>query len=178
VARSIHTPRLVLRPWRGEDREPFAALNADPVVMEHFPSTLTRDESDVFADSIAAHLDEHGWGTYAVEIIDEPAFIGYVGLAAPDWLGATEVRWRLAREHWGNGFATEGARAAIDDGFARLGLDEIVAITVPANERSRSVMRKLGMTHDPSDDFDHPYLPEGHALRRHVKYRIRPEVRR
>ena len=178
MARSIHTPRLVLRPWRAEDREPFAALNADPVVMEHFPSTLTRDESDGFADSIAAHLDEHGWGTYAVEVIDGPAFIGYVGLAAPDWLGATEVRWRLAREHWGNGFATEGARAAIDDGFARLGLDEIVAITVPANERSRSVMRKLGMTHDPSDDFDHPYLPEGHALRRHVKYRIRPEVRR
>ena len=168
----------MLRPWRAEDRAPFAALNADPVVMEHFPSALTRDESDQFADSIAAHLDEHDWGTYAVEVIDGPPFVGYIGLAAPDWLGAVEVRWRLAREHWGNGYATEGARASIDDGFARLGLDEIVAITVPANERSRSVMRKLGMTHHPSDDFDHPYLPEGHPLRRHVKYRVRSLVRR
>jgi len=168
----------VLRPWRAEDRAPFAALNADPVVMEHFPSTLTRDESDVFADSIAAHLDERGWGTYAVEVVDGPAFVGYVGLAAPDWLGAVEVRWRLAREHWGRGYATEGAIAAIDDGFTLLALDEIVAITVPANERSRSVMRRLGMTHDPADDFDHPLLPEGHPLRRHVKYRIGPEVRR
>ena len=168
----------MLRPWRAEDRAPFAALNADPVVMEHFPSALTRHESDLFADSIAAHLDEHGWGTYAVEVIDGPPFVGYVGLAAPDWLGAVEVRWRLAREHWGHGFATEGARAAIGDAFTRLGLEEIVAITVPANERSRSVMRRLGMTHDPADDFDHPYLPEAHALRRHVKYRIGPEARR
>lgn len=141
--------------------------------MEHFPSTLTRDESDRFADSIAIHLDEHGWGTYAVEVVGGPAFVGYIGLATPDWLGATEVRWRLARDQWGHGYATEGARAAIADGFERLGLPEIVAITVPANERSRAVMRRLGMTHDPADDFDHPYLPEGHALRRHVKYRIR-----
>lgn len=129
----IRTGRLLLRPWRASDRQPFAALNADPVVMEHFPSILTREESDVFADSIATHLDEHGWGTYAVEVIDGPDFVGYVGLAAPEWLGATEVRWRLAREHWGHGYATEGARAAVADGFARLGLDEIVAITVPAN---------------------------------------------
>jgi ribosomal-protein-alanine N-acetyltransferase len=178
MADVLRTERLLLRPWRAEDREAFAALNADPVVMEHFPSTLTRDESDVFADGIAAHLDEHGWGTYAVEVVDGPEFIGYIGLAAPEWLGATEVRWRLAREHWGHGYATEGARAAIDDGFTRLDLDEIVAITVPANERSRSVMRRLGMTHDSADDFEHPYLPEGHPLRRHVKYRLRPELRR
>lgn len=169
----IRTGRLLLRPWRPSDRQPFAALNADPVVMEHFPSILTRAESDVFADSIATHLDEHGWGTYAVEVIDGPDFVGYVGLAAPEWLGATEVRWRLAREHWGHGYATEGARAAVVDGFARLGLDEIVAITVPANVRSRAVMRRLGMHHDPADDFDHPYLPDGHPLRRHVKYRLR-----
>jgi RimJ/RimL family protein N-acetyltransferase len=174
----LRTDRLLLRPWRAEDREPFAALNADPVVMEHFPSRLTREESDQFADSIAAHLDEEGWGTYAVEVVAGPgrggvAFIGYVGLAAPDWLGATEVRWRLAREHWGLGYATEGAHAALADGFERLSLVEIVAITVSANERSRAVMRRLGMTHDPADDFDHPYLPEGHALRRHVKYRLR-----
>jgi len=173
MSAGLRSERLFLRPWRDADRAPFAALNADPVVMEHFPSTLTRAESDLFADSIAAHLDEHGWGTCAVEVVDGPPFIGYVGLAAPDWLDAVEVRWRLAREHWGCGYATEGARAAVDDGFTRLGLDEIVAITVTANERSRSVMRKLGMTHDPGDDFDHPYLPDGHPLRRHVKYRLR-----
>jgi len=174
VAEGIITERLLLRPWRDDDRAPFAALNADPVVMEHFPSTLTRAESDVFADSIAAHLAERGWGTYAVELVGGAPFIGYVGLAAPEWLGAVEVRWRLAREHWGNGYATEAARAALDDGFARLELDEIVAITVAANERSRAVMRRIGMTHDPADDFDHPFLAEGHPLRRHVKYRIRP----
>jgi RimJ/RimL family protein N-acetyltransferase len=173
VTASLRTERLRLRPWRAQDRAPFAALNADPVVMEHFPSTLTRDESDLFADSIAAHLDEQGWGTYAVQVIGGASFIGYVGLAAPEWLGATEVRWRLAREHWGRGYATESARAALTDGFDRLGLDEIVAITVSGNERSRAVMRKLGMTHDVADDFDHPYLPEGHPLRRHVKYRLR-----
>ena len=174
----LRSERLLLRPWRDADRAPFAVLNADPVVMEHFPSTLTRAESDLFADSIAAYLDEHGWGTYAVEVVatdDRPGipFIGYVGLAAPDWLGAVEVRWRLAREHWGCGFATEAARAVLDDGFTRLDLDEVVAITVPANVRSRAVMERLGMTHDPADDFDHPYLPDGHRLRRHVKYRIR-----
>jgi len=99
MSAGLRSERLLLRPWRDADRAPFAALNADPVVMEHFPSTLTRAESDLFADSIAARLDEHGWGTYAVEVVDGPPFIGYVGLAAPDWLGAVEVRWRLAREH-------------------------------------------------------------------------------
>ena len=178
MAEGLITERLLLRPWRDSDRAPFAALNADPVVMEHFPSTLTRAESDLFADSIAAHLDEHGWGTYAVEVVGCTSFIGYVGLAAPEWLGAVEVRWRLAREHWGHGYATEAALAALDDGFTRLDLDEIIAITVPANERSRAVMRRIAMTHDPADDFDHPFLPAGHPLRRHVKYRRRREVSR
>jgi RimJ/RimL family protein N-acetyltransferase len=172
MAVGLRSERLLLRPWRDADRTPFAALNADPAVMEHFPSTLTRAESDRFADSIAAQLEECGWGTYAVEVIDGPAFIGYVGLAAPEWLGAVEVRWRLARAHWGHGYATEAARAALDDGFTRLGLDEVVAVTVPANARSRAVMERLGMTHDPADDFSHPLLPDGHPLRSHVKYRL------
>jgi len=151
-------------------------LNADAVVMEHFPAPLSRDESDDLADRIEGGLEERGWGLWAVEAPGKAAFVGFVGLnpatfPAP-FTPAVEVGWRLAREHWGHGFATEGARAAIDFGFDTLALDEIVSFTVPANTRSRRVMDRLGMHHDPADDFDNPIVPPGDPLRLHVLYRL------
>src|SRR5690606_13074652 len=127
----LRTERLVLRRWRDEDRDPFAALNADPVVMEHYPATLSRAESDAFVDRVEAHLDEAGWGLWAVEVAESGDFAGYVGLWPASFEAhftpAVEVGWRLARAHWGRGYATEAARAAVADGFARVGLEEIVS---------------------------------------------------
>jgi ribosomal-protein-alanine N-acetyltransferase len=170
------TERLLLRRWRDEDRGPFAALNADPAVMEHFPSPMTRAESDAFVDRIIAQHDEHGWGLWAVEVQATGRFIGFTGLAVPrfeaHFTPAVEVGWRLARDAWGSGYASEAARAAVAFGFDELGLEQIVSFTAVGNLRSRAVMVRIGMTHDPAEDFDHPALPEGHALRRHVLYRL------
>ncbi|HEY0373669.1 MAG TPA: GNAT family N-acetyltransferase [Amnibacterium sp.] len=170
------TERLLLRRWRDEDRGPFAALNADPAVMEHFPSPMTRAESDAFVDRIIAQHDEHGWGLWAVEVRATGRFIGFTGLAVPrfeaHFTPAVEVGWRLARDAWGSGYASEAARAAVAFGFDELGLEQIVSFTAVGNLRSRAVMVRIGMTHDPAEDFDHPALPEGHALRRHVLYRL------
>ena len=172
----LHTERLLLRRWCQADREPFARLNSDPVVMEYFPSALDRAESDAFVDRIEAGFDVRGYGLWAVEIPGEADFIGFVGLALHDFPAhftpAVEIGWRLARDYWGSGFATEAARTAIADGFERVGLGEIVSFTTAINVRSVAVMERLGMTHDPSDDFDHPRLPVGHHLRRHVLYRL------
>ncbi len=172
----IRTPRLRLRRWLADDREPFAAMNADPLVMEHFPRVLSRQESDTFANAIEQHFETHGFGLWVLEVPGVVPFAGFVGLAIPSFeepfTPGVEVGWRLAREHWGRGYATEGARAAVTFGFMSLELDEIVAFTVSSNDRSRRVMEKLGMTWNPGDDFDHPRLPEGHALRRHVLYRL------
>ncbi len=173
----IRTARLWLRPWRAADREPFAALNADPRVMEFMPKRLTRAESDAFVGRIGAHFLDHGFGLWAVQILGGAKFAGYIGLSVPRFHArftpCVEVGWRLAAEHWGRGYATEGARAAVVFGFEHLGLQEIVSFTVPANVRSIRVMERIGMTRDPADDFDHPLLPEGHPLRRHVLYRIK-----
>jgi RimJ/RimL family protein N-acetyltransferase len=172
----LHTERLLLRRWRPADKEPFARLNSDPVVMEYFPSALDRAESDAFADRIEEGFDARGYGLWAVEIPGEADFIGFVGLALHDFPAhftpAVEIGWRLARDYWGSGFATEAARTPIADGFERVGLGEIVSFTTAINVRSVAVMERLGMTHDPSDDFDHPRLPVGHHLRRHVLYRL------
>jgi ribosomal-protein-alanine N-acetyltransferase len=172
----LTTPRLRLRRWQACDREPFAALNADPRVMEHFPALLTRAESDALADRIEAHFAQHGYGLWAVEILGGAPFIGFVGLSYPRFEArftpCVEIGWRLAAEHWGHGYATEAARAAVAYGFEALGLAEILSFTVPANVRSRRVMEKLGMRHDPAEDFDHPLLPPGHPLSRHVLYRL------
>ena len=174
---TIATSRLLLRPWRDGDLPAFAALNANPRVMEFFPKVLTRAESDERVASIRRHFDEHGFGRWAVEAPGVADFVGVVGLAVFEadvpFAPCVELGWRLACEHWGRGYATEAARAALGFGFRVAGLDEIVAFTVPANTRSRRVMERLGMTRDPADDFDHPSLPEGHALRRHVLYRLR-----
>lgn len=172
----LRTDRLVLRPWRAEDRAPFAALNADPAVMEHFPSTMTRAESDAFVDVIEARFAEQGWGLWAVEAPGTTPFAGFVGLSFPRLgppfaPGMVEVGWRLDRPWWGRGWATEAATAALDHGFGVVGLDEVVSFTVPANVRSWTVMERLGLHHDPADDFDHPRVPDG-PLRRHVLYRI------
>jgi RimJ/RimL family protein N-acetyltransferase len=175
LPREIRTERLLLRRWTQSDRAPFAALNADPRVMEHFPSVLTGDESNAMVERIEAHFERHGFGLWVVEVPDQIPFIGFVGLAVPSFEAhftpCVEVGWRLAAEFWGNGYATEAGRAAIAFGFGPAGLTEIVSMTVPENQRSRRVMERLGMTHDPMDDFDHPSQSDH---RRHVLYRLRP----
>jgi RimJ/RimL family protein N-acetyltransferase len=172
----LSTERLVLRQWRPSDREPFARLNADAVVMEHFPGVLNHAESDSFADRIDAHFKRLGFGLWAVQVPGEAAFVGFVGLSIPTFeapfMPAVEIGWRLDSNYWGRGLASEAARAAITDGFERCGLSEIVSFTVPANIRSIRVMRSLGMTNDEADDFQHPRLPEHHRLRHHVLYRL------
>ena len=172
----LQTDRLRLRRWLPADREPFAAMNADPRVTEYLPGPMSREESDTLVARIEDHFDRHGFGLWAVETRDAASFAGFIGLMVPrfeaHFTPCVEIGWRLGPEHWGRGYATEGARAALAFGFAELGLDQIVSFTVPANTRSRSVMEKIGMTYDPADDFDHPLLPEGHPLRRHVLYRI------
>lgn len=179
IPSEIRTDRLLLRRWRPEDREPFAALNADPRVTE-FLGALSREESDALAARIEAGFEQRGYGSWAVEVRGGAAFAGFVGLSVPrfeaHFAPCVEIGWRLAAQHWGHGYATEGARAALAFGFGTLGLEEIVAFTAPRNVRSRRVMEKIGMTYDPADDFDHPLLPEGHPLRRHVLYRIAPPV--
>jgi RimJ/RimL family protein N-acetyltransferase len=152
-------------------------MNADPRVMEHFPAVYSRDESDAAAGRIAAHFAERGFGLWAVEIPGIAPFVGFIGLNVPSFEAhftpCVEIGWRLAADFWGCGYATEGARAALQYGFGELKLDEIVSMTVPANQRSWHVMEKLGMTRDPGDDFDHPRVPAGHPLQRHVLYRIK-----
>jgi RimJ/RimL family protein N-acetyltransferase len=172
----LRTDRLVLRRWRDEDRAPFAVLNADPVVMEHFPGPLNRAKSDDFVDRIEAGFEERGYGLWAVEVSDVAPFIGFVGLNpatfdAP-FTPALEVGWRLDRPHWGRGYATEGGRVALAFAFGELGVDEVVSFTTVRNDRSRRVMERLGLRHDSDDDFQHPELPEGHPIRPHVLYRI------
>jgi RimJ/RimL family protein N-acetyltransferase len=159
----IETPRLILRGWRDSDREPFARMNADPRVMEFFPACLSREQSDAIIDRET--------GLLALELRETGEFIGFIGLAAPrfdaHFTPCVEIGWRIAAEHWGKGLATEGAREVL-----RRATGEIVSFTTERNFRSRRVMEKLGMTHDPADDFDHPRIPEGHPFRRHVLYRI------
>jgi len=171
------TERLRLRRWLPSDREPFAQINADPRVMEFFPATLSRDESDAGVDRIEEHFRKHRFGLCAVELIESGTFIGYIGLMIPGFQAAftpcVEVGWRLSAAHWGSGLATEGAAAMVKCAFESVGLNELVSFTVPANIRSRRVMEKIGMTRDCAADFDHPNLPAGHPLRRHVLYRLR-----
>lgn len=174
MAFALHTPRLVLREWREDDVAAFGAMSADPAVTEFL---LPPDEN--WVARARQRWVEHGFGQFVVELPGEASFIGVVGLSDLHHLApaapAIEAAWRLARPYWGRGYAIEAARAAIEDGFYRLGLDEIVAITVVGNQRSRRVMERLGMTRDSAEDFDfeHPQLPEGHPLRRHVLYRLR-----
>jgi len=172
----LRTARLLLRQWRPDDLPLFAALNADPRVMEFFPAPKTASESNAQAAWIEKGIEANGYGLWAVEVPGAAPFIGFVGLSPVGFRGhftpCVEVGWRLAFDHWGRGYATEGARAALAHGFGRLALPEIVSFTAAGNARSRAVMAKLGMVRDPRDDFDHPAIAEGNPLRRHVLYRI------
>jgi RimJ/RimL family protein N-acetyltransferase len=178
---TLATPRLCLRPWRDADLAPFAELNADPRVMQHFPAMLTRTESDAVAMRIRAHFEARNFGFWAVELPGVAPFVGFVGLSVPrfeaHFTPCVEIGWRLAAAHWNQGYATEAARAALAHGFAELNLAEIVSFTAVENAASRRVMEKLGMTHNPAEDFDHPGLPAGHRISRHFLYRLqRPAI--
>jgi RimJ/RimL family protein N-acetyltransferase len=150
-------------------------LNADPKVMEHFPAALTREQSDGLIEKIEAGFEKNGFGLWALEVVKSDQFVGFTGLAAPafeaHFTPAVEVGWRLARGAWGNGYATEAGRAALEFGFER-GLEEIVSFAALGNARSRAVMERLGMSHDPADDFDHPELADDDPLCRHALYRL------
>ena len=167
----LETERLILRRWRANDRPAFAALNADPEVMRHFPRRLARDDSDTLIARLQDHFAEFGYGFGAVERKSDRALVGMVGLANARFdapvCPAVEVGWRLARPFWRQGYATEAARAWLDHGFGTLRLPEIVAFVVPANAPSQAVMTRLGMRRDPARDFEHPALPAGHRLRAH-----------
>jgi ribosomal-protein-alanine N-acetyltransferase len=173
----LSTPRLWLRQWRARDREAFARLNADPVVMQFMAGCLTRAKSDLFVREAAAEITRQGWGLWAVESRASSAFIGFVGLRTPSFEApftpCVEIGWRLERASWGKGFATEAGHECLRFAFETLALPEVVSFTVPANLRSRAVMERLGMTRVADGDFDHPRMPAGHRLRRHVLYRLR-----
>jgi 3-dehydroquinate dehydratase / shikimate dehydrogenase len=173
---TIQSERLILRPWEKEDLELFAKLNADPRVMEYFPSSKTFEESAQEYGRIVQHFAQHGWGLWAVSLFESSNFIGFIGLRYDDFPApftpVVEIGWRLAFDYWGKGYATEGAKAALKYGFEILNLNEIVSFTAVQNMRSRRIMEKIGMHHDPKDDFDHPKLPANHPLSRHVLYRI------
>jgi RimJ/RimL family protein N-acetyltransferase len=175
----LRTGRLILRRWQHGDREPFAAMNADPKVMEHFPATLTRDESDALIDRIDAGFEERGFGLWALEIAETGQFIGFTGLSVPrfqtHFTPAVEIGWRLCRSSWGHGYASEAAQCALGFAFDEVGLREVVSFTSTTNVRSQAVMQRIGMTYDPADDFDHPLLDEGHPLQRHVLWRMSAE---
>ena len=173
---NILTDRLVLRGWVSDDREPFAVMNADPKVMEHFPSVLNRGESDELVDRVVEDFEAHGFGLWALEVRENGRFIGFTGLSVPafeaSFTPAVEVGWRLAPGTWGKGYATEAATAALEFAFSRAGLEEVVSFTSVENTRSHTVMQRLGMPHDQNDDFEHPRIEVGQRLRAHVVYRI------
>jgi len=173
----LTTERLILRPWMKEDLELFTAMNADPKVMEYFLGTKSPEESKKEMEVLEKHIEKYGWGFWAVELSQSGQWIGMIGLkhvaiVAP-FTPAVEIGWRLSHPFWGKGYATEGALASLKYGFEALLLPEIVSYTPVQNMRSRRVMEKIGLSHDLKDDFNHPRLPEGHPLRRHVLYRLK-----
>jgi RimJ/RimL family protein N-acetyltransferase len=171
----LATERLILRRWAEADRDAFAAINMDPYVMATLGPLMSREASDAFVDRIEACFEQRGWGLWCVEVVGGPACIGYVGL----WpmpvdvahLPEVEIGWRIASEQWGKGYAPEAAQAVLGDAFTRLGLDEVGSITALINDKSRRVMEKIGLVHDPTEDFDHPRLAPADPLVRHVLYR-------
>lgn len=172
----LETERLLLRSWRKADRAPFAALNADPRVMEFFPTLLDRKQSDAWIKRIQSLIDERGWGLWAIELRHTGEFLGFVGLHIPivelPVSPCVEIGWRLAHAHWGRGYATEAARAVLSFGFEELALEEIISFTTLGNRRSRAVMERLGMQEDPASTFGHPLVPEDSPLHTHCVYRL------
>lgn len=171
------TERLILRPWRDEDRKPFAAMSVDPEVMRYFPSTLNAAESNALIDKLQGRWAETGFSFAAAERKSDKTFLGFVGLSHIPYetplTPAVEIGWRLARHAWGKGYASEGAQQALSWGFNSLGLDEVVSFTAEQNMPSRKVMERIGMTRDPAGDFNHPSLGASSPLLRHVLYRIK-----
>jgi RimJ/RimL family protein N-acetyltransferase len=176
----LASTRIQLRPWKDADREPFAAMVADPEVMRHFPAVLTREQSDAWIDRMSRKISERGWGFWAIDYLVEtasvPVFAGFTGLNIPDpelpFGPCVEVGWRLAPQFWGLGLASEAARLALRAGFESLELEEIVAVTTLRNTRSRAVMQRLGMQESAADEFDHPAFPPGSPERRCCVYRL------
>jgi RimJ/RimL family protein N-acetyltransferase len=172
----LRTRRLILRQWKESDLLPFARMNADQRVMEFMLGKMTKEETRQSIEGIKKHFDAHGFGRWAVEIADSGKFIGFVGISIPPYTlpfsPCVEVAWRICPEEWGRGYAPEAAKEALRDGFERVGLEEIVSFTTLTNLKSRRVMEKLGMQYCPDQNFDHPMVPEGHSLRRHVLYRM------
>ena len=175
----IETERLLLRRWKESDREPFARMNADPLVMEFLGPLLSREQTGALIEHAENHFDKHGFGPYAVELRETGEFAGFVGISVPTFQAhftpCVEIGWRLKSESWGRGYATEGARRVVRHAFFEIGLNNLVSFTAEANLRSRRVMDKLGMSHVEEDDFDHPRVPAGSPLRRHVLYRLEKE---
>lgn len=167
---TLTTERLTLRRWRDPDRAAFHALNADPETMATIGPPMSRAESDAFMNRIGQHFDDHGFGLWCVDLDGEP--IGFTGLARPWFRDGIEIGWRLRSPFWGHGYATEAARQVLRFAFDDLGLDEVISFTAVTNIKSRAVMERIGLQHDPDADFDHPSLPEGDPLRPHVLYRI------
>ena len=169
------TARLRMRQWRDADREPFAALNADRHVMEFFPATMDRQASDTMIERLSAQIAARGWGLWATELKASGEFIGFIGLQIPatelPFGPCVEVGWRLAAKHWGNGYAGEGGRAALDVAFGLLSQPQVVSFTTISNQRSRAVMQRIGM-HDSGEIFEHPGVPVGNPLRAHCLYKI------
>jgi 3-dehydroquinate dehydratase / shikimate dehydrogenase len=172
----LKTARLILRQWQESDLAPFASLNADPRVREFFPSLMSQEESDQSVKLMSDHIARCGWGFWATSLIESGEFIGFIGLEEASFPAhftpAVEIGWRLSHKHWGKGYATEGAKIALQYGFETLNLRQVVSFTTVKNSRSRHVMEKIGMLYDAKDDFLHPKLPEDHPLSRHVLYRI------
>lgn len=173
----LETERLTLRRWNDADKYPFQLINADTKVMEFYPKTCSAEESDQIIERAEKHFEKHGFGLCAAELKETNSLVGFVGLQVvpfeSHFTPAVEIGWRVASEYWGRGLATEGALAVLKFGFEILKLNEIVAMTVPSNTKSRRVMEKLNMNYDPHDDFENPRLPSGHALRPHVLYRLK-----
>lgn len=177
MAFTIETERLTLRQWMEEDKAPFAALNACPETMQYFPNTFSEEESNAFVEKTMKVLDDKGYGLFAVENFETEEFLGFVGLNEPTFdapfTPCIEIGWRLHKDHWGKGYATEAAKAVLALAFERLNLTEIVSFTSPLNTPSVKVMEKIGMTRDESGDFDHPNIEDGSPLKKHILYRIK-----
>lgn len=177
AAPSLTTKRLILRQWKDSDLPLFAKMNADARVMEYFPSVLSREESDSLAEKIQKELIEKEYGLWAVEVSGVAPFVGFVGLHYQDFPAAftpcIEIGWRLTHEHWGKGYALEAAEKVVDYAFNILRLEEIVSFTTSNNKRSWNLMEKLGMTHNPEDDFYHTKIPKDHPMAFHVLYKLK-----
>jgi len=171
----IETERLILRRWREEDKLPFAKLNADPLVMKYFSEVLTTKKSNELADRCETLITKNGWGFWAVETISDNRFIGFTGLNQPEYElpvnSCVEIGWRFSAEAWGQGYATEAAKACLDFAFQNLVLDEVYSFSTVSNQKSRAVMERLNMVNQ-NLNFNHPLVPDNDKLQEHVLYKI------